>query len=204
MHVTGEQTRFVTERYWELQGLRSVLVGGAFVAAFGLALLLGGPEPSEFAETLAFAAAMVAILPGMFWLDRYYANVFGQIKPSRSARRAGLFVLPGVLLASMFVERVLELRPRTLFFASMAAFELWIAFRDWPRRPHYIGGAAAAALVSALQFRGPANSTDMQLAGFFVMGAAMVITGMRDHQLLEATFHRNRPGDLQREHADTV
>ncbi len=204
MDVPGEQTRFVTERYWELQGLRAVLIGGAYVAVFGLTFVVAGPAPSDVAEVLAFAAVFAIILPGMLRLDRYYANTFGTIEPSKAIRRTAVFIVPGTLFLTMFVERAFDLRQMTLFFAAWAVFELWIVFRDWPRRCHHLLGSVVAAFAAALQLIGPENMTGLPIAAFFVIGAAMVVTGMLDHQLLAATFHGARPCNPPGEHADTV
>jgi len=204
MNDLGEQIRFVTERYWELQGLRSVLIGGAFVAVFGLTLVVAGATPSDVAEALAFAAVFVIIVSGMFRLDRYYAKTFGAIEPSKATRRKGVLIVPGTLLSTMIVERALDLRQMTLFFAACGVFALWIVFRDWPRRRHHLIGSVAATLAAALQLTGTVDRTGLPIAAFFVIGAAMVVTGMLDHQLLAATLHGARPCNTPGEHADTV
>lgn len=202
--LPAEQTRFVTERYWELQGLRSVLVGGAYVAVFGLTFVVAGPAPSDIAMVLALAAAFAIILPGMLWLDRYYANTFGTIEPSKATRRKAILVVPGTLFLTMFVERALDLRQMTLFFAACAVFELWIVFRDWPQRPYHLLGSVAAMFAVALQLTGPVDRTGLPIAAFFVVGAAIVVTGMLDHKLLAATLHGARPCNPPGAHADTV
>src|SRR5688572_10839007 len=77
--------RLVTERYRDLQGLRLVLIGVAFVATCGAYALAGAPWGSS-GLLIAIVTAFAIMAPGMLLLDRYYAQRFGRIVSSASQR----------------------------------------------------------------------------------------------------------------------
>lgn len=192
MHDRLRQAQFIATHYWELQGLRSVLVGGAFVAVFGPALLLAGATPSDVVAALSFGAFFLLVIPGMLWLDRYYARVFGQIQPSASTRRWATWGVPGVCIAVLAAELAFGVPRLGLLFLSWAAYHLWIVWRDWPQRRYHVVAAAAAALAAVVQLTGPSGENPKLMSGFFVVGAVMVVTGVRDHQLLAASLRPHR------------
>lgn len=186
--------KLVTERYWELQGLRHVLVAVVFVVVFG-GLLLTGPEPASDTLPIAVGSAILLIALGMLWLDRYYARVFGQIQPSVAARRFSVWIVPGTLLVLLWLHPVVGAPPYSLYFLGWAAFSAWIAWRDWPIRRHRLLDTAAGLGAGLIQW--PASAAGQSDAGFLwglvLMAVAAAMSGVRDHGLLEETL-RPRPG----------
>lgn len=187
-----ERIRLVSERYWELQGLRHVLVGIVFSVVFGVVLLSGGPTPDwGFAGTVALAIGLIAA--GMLWLDRYYERTLGRLRPTAASRRFGTFVVPVTLFALLWLHPLVGAPPFSLYFAGWAAFGLWITWRDWPFRAHHLVDTVAGTLAAALQWRGAGTPDERFLMGLVVIGVGAIVSGSLDHRLL--TGFRPAAGD---------
>lgn len=184
-HADLRAVRLISERYWELQGLRTVLVGGLFAACAGLALLTGAADSLDHAAAFGvwMLAAFVLLLPGMWMLDRYYARTFGRMRPPHHARRFGT-----VVFIASIVGQALGLG-MVLFFLAFAALELWIALRDWPFRRHMLMGALTALAASGLLWgSGAPDGIEPTLWAFLLFGTGMVPVGILDHWLLSSVL----------------
>jgi hypothetical protein len=189
-----QRLRLATERYWEMQGLRQALVGIVFAVVFGGLLLSGlDPVPGRIGAAVALGA-LAAIVAGMLWLDRYYARVFGRLQPTRAARRFAVWIVPGTLIALMWLHPLVGAPPYSLYFLGWAVFAGWIAWRDWPLRAHHLLDAAAGLVAGVVQWQAAAVShpTTGFLWGLVLIGTAGAVTGLRDHRLLQDIL---RPSD---------
>jgi hypothetical protein len=184
----------VAERYWELQGLRGALVGTGLMLGAGAAILLPTFSPGVDAEIwslpLAAGLAFLVILPGMLWLDRFYARTFGRLKPSAKARRFGLLIVPALLIPGMVAGPHFGSRGYVAFFIGWAVVGLWITTRDWPFRTHHLLDVVAGIFGALVLWKLSAEQPESLglLWGFLVIGTAATITGLLDHQLLARTL----------------
>ena len=175
--------RLVSARYRDLQGLRYVCVGMALALTFGgtLALPFVPPGPLWLTQAAMFLALVV---PGHFWLDRYYAATFGRQVPARDHHgvRAGLLVF-----AAMFViDAALRTGPLAASALIAGVYSLWIAVRDWPFRPHHVSAAVVAAVGVALHLSpfGAASPSQATAATMGLLGVTWILIGFLDHRLL--------------------
>lgn len=186
----------VTERYWELQGLRSVLVGAAYLcgALVATGLAPGGWPFSDPAVT-AFLVMFAIVIPGMLYLDRYYASAFGRVMPTREGRRFGTLVMPGLSVLAVTASPIIGAPAGGLFFLAWATFGLWITIRDWPFRGHHLLDVLAGVLAAVVAWQtGDAASAMLPMVnGLAVIGVAAIVTGYLDHSLLTAAAGRSHP-----------
>lgn len=186
-----DRIRLVTERYAELQGLRHVLIGCVFSVLFGGLLLVRGQRPGDLTLMLSLVLAFALIVPGMLWLDRYYERSFGRLSP-RAGTHARTLV-PATLVALLGLHSLVGAPRFSVYFLGWAAFALWITWRDSPFRTYWLLHVAAGLLGTVVQWR--SGGTDEGYAlGIAAIGAASVLTGFRDHQLLAATL---RPDSIR-------
>lgn len=197
----------VAERYWELQGLREVLVGTGWVLGAGGTILLGTVFPQLFADPapdermlMVLALALLLIAPGMMVLDRFYARRFGRMKPTAAARRFGLLVVPLLLIPGMVMAPYFGAGAYVAFFIGWAVVGAWIAIRDWPLRTYHLLDVAAGVPAAVVLWKVSAERADEWgiVWGFLVIGTAAVVTGFRDHQLLATTL-RGGGSDMRRD-----
>jgi hypothetical protein len=189
-HDRLRRIRLVSHRYYELQGLRGALVGTAFTLSMGWYLVATGWKEGVIHPGFALALAFAIMIPGMLWLDRYYATTFGRVKPDAAVQRLGTVVIPiGAGVATIVDNWVLNSSGAGLFLA-LGAFWLWVAIRDWPLRGYILVEVIAAFVAGAVQLTGAARQApDSALAaGFLLIGVAEVMTGFADHRLLTRFF----------------
>lgn len=201
--------QLVTERFWELQGLRSALLGSVILVGLAVYVLLSllTDLAGGVSGIIGLVSALLILLPGMVWLDRYYATAFGRLKPSLAGRRFGMYIVPGVLISAYFIEKVLRLPVFTLYFAGWGVIGLWVTIRDWPLRKHYLVEAAAAVISAALQWKTVPHE-DLAFPdplALLVFGLGLALTGFMDHRLLASTMHdRTAPDGAVIQHGDTI
>jgi hypothetical protein len=201
--------RLVTERFWELQGLRSALLGSVILVGLAVYVVLASLTDlaGGVSGTMGLVAALLILFPGMVWLDRYYATAFGRLKPSPAGRRFGMYVVPGVLLSAYLIEKVWRLPVFTLYFAAWGVIGLWVTIRDWPLRKHYLLEMAAAVVSAALQWKAVPHQ-DMAFPdplALLVFGLGLALTGFMDHRLLASTMHdHTASGGAVIQHGDTI
>ena len=92
--------RLVTERYRELQGLRTALFGASLILVFG-AVLSMAPRGNLWVMPLAVAALLALAIPGDRVLSRYYSSRFGRLVPQPGRTSGLMFVLIVVVLSVM-------------------------------------------------------------------------------------------------------
>lgn len=198
MHHDVKKTQLVTERYWELQGLRAALVGTGYVVGAGAAILLPvvspGVDQEIWSMPLAVGLAFLLIIPGMAWLNRFYERTFGRLRPTARARRFSLIIVPALLIPGMVATPHFGPRGYVAFFIGWAVVGIWIAIRDRPFRNHHLLDVLAGLLAAAVLWRVSAEEPEwLGLAwGFLVLGVGAIVTGFRDHQLLAATLRGGR------------
>jgi hypothetical protein len=71
-----ERVQFLSSRFLLLQGLRVAFAGGTIAIVFGCYMMATPPTPSG--GMAAIVVALVAMMPGQWWLHRYYARTFGR------------------------------------------------------------------------------------------------------------------------------
>lgn len=196
MHHDVKKAQLVTERYWELQGLRGALIGTGYVLGASAAILLPAVSPGVGTDEeiwslpVALGLAFLVIIPGMAWLDRFYERTFGRLKPTKRARRFGLIIVPALLMPGMVAAPHFGQRGYVSFFIGWTVVGIWIAIRDWPFRTHHLLDVVAGILGAVVVWRVSAEEPEGLglLWGLFVIGTAAIVTGFRDHQLLAATL----------------
>jgi hypothetical protein len=184
-----QRIRLVAERYHELQGLRLVLVGCAFVVAFGAYALAGAPH-GDWGFVGVLLAAFAGIGPGMWLLNRYYAQNFGRV--ARPQHSGVTWTIAGVAAASAVVNQVFDTSPGFTGLLVAPPFALWIGIRDWPLRAHHLAAGLVTAAAMALALTAPAADRDVAEAwAFAVFGAAYIPVGFLDHRILRDSCRRS-------------
>ncbi len=179
--------RLVTERYRELQGLRTALFGASLILVFG-AVLSMAPRGNSWVIPLAVAALLALAIPGDRVLSRYYNSRFGRLVPERGRTSGLMFVLIVVVLSVM--NNAFDVGLLTAALPIVAGSSLWIVLRDWPIRAHYLLGTLGASAALGPQFMTPPLERSVADAlGMVVLGATYVPIGLLDHWILVRTLH---------------
>ena len=184
--------RLVTERYREMQGLRLVLGGVAFVSTCGAYTLAGAPWGSS-GLLIALVTAFAIMTPGMLLLDRYYTQRFGSIVSSAS-QRATFWRPAAVAVALSVANQGLGLSPLAGALPIAGALTLWITIRDWPLRGHHLIAACTTVVATWIATMAPGG--DRQVAeglAFAVFGAGYIPVGLLDHWMLVRTLRGSFP-----------
>ena len=177
--------RLVTERYYELQGLRYVLVGASYLVGMGTALMASGWDLAGTDTFIAFGLTFAVLIPGMWGLDRYYETTFGRIKPAAASQRL-TWIIPLTFTAATLFDLIVLRSSQAGIFLALGGLSLWVTVRDWPLRRHHLVVAVSGFFTAAMQLTDVARrSPDTALAaGFMLVGVAAVLTGFADHRLL--------------------
>lgn len=192
-HERLARIRLVTQRYNELQGLRYVLVGASYIVGMGGALIASRWNLATRDLVIAFGLAFAVLIPGMWWIDRYYETRFGRLKP---AAATGLtWVIPVTFTGATLFDLMFFRSAYAGIFLGLGCLSLWIAIRDWPLRRHHLVFAAAGFFVAAMQLTEVAlRAPDTALAaGFLLIGVFAVLTGFADHRFLVTSFALRAP-----------
>src|SRR5688572_9809563 len=144
--------RLVTERYRELQGLRTALFGASLILVFG-AVLSMAPRGNSWVIPLAVAALLALAIPGDRVLSRYYSSRFGRLVPERGSTSGLMFVLIFVVLSVM--NNAFDVGLLTAALPIVAGSSLWIVLRDWPIRAHHLLGVLGVSIALAPHFMAP-------------------------------------------------
>jgi hypothetical protein len=173
--------RLVAKQFDELQGLRHALIGGAFAFAMGGSLIANGWTADDTSLVVSIIVVFTIVVPGMLWLDAYYASTFGRVAPPSGTER---WFVPAVVV--VLVSLVVFGPSGGGFFLFLGTRSLWIAIRDWPLRGHHFVSAAAGVVAASVQWteRGQQAPDSAMAAGFLLFGVASVVTGCADHRLL--------------------
>jgi hypothetical protein len=200
---------FVTQRFSELQGLRTVVDAvPALIFAAGLHW-----AQSNYHLIILFAALAAYFAARATWirsrLDAYYSRrlgrvdpsvpnldatlLFGQFRPLGWSDRSGpnsegIFLFyQGLITAPMCRDIHLPGFVQILVIASMLGFQpIWILIRDWPYRAHWL---LPLGVGVAFAFRLAAVASAREVDAWQVLvclcgGVALAIAGVFDHALL--------------------
>jgi hypothetical protein len=181
-----ERIRLLSARFHELQGLRVALAGAAITLGVG-AYLFAAPEPTNNGALAALVVSFIPVLPGVRWLNRYYAATFGrQVFNPKPLLRPALFLLGYAMIGTVLNATIPAVPAGAPTIAVVAIVSLWVALRDWPWRAYYLIVPAALALAFfATPSGGGALASDLRLVAIFLaLGLAMVAIGLLDHLLL--------------------
>jgi hypothetical protein len=197
---------FVSERFFELQGLGPALLGGALLFDAWLSHALGAAHRTFDSFQVGLFAMIVAgqAAPSLL---KAYRRTFGDIVATRAQRvRASLPALL-IYVGSMADMSAAMDHPRggpSVAAVMMAAAAGWIVVRDWRWRAHYLAALAAgltgaivtAAVAPAPDRFGldPARSEAFLLA-YALMGLGLVFSGLLDHRLLWSSLQPARQDD---------
>jgi hypothetical protein len=187
---------FVTRRFHQLQGLRTMVFAVACVGAFWLQpyireLRYAGPTEAFIGLLVSFAPFGAALC--VPYVDRYYGRRFGTITATAldRARDIGLPLL--VLLAGLWTD--LRHGGQNVPSATLVAgtiLALHIAVRDWPWRKPYFFVATACGLGAWLTAVVPSMraETMQEFARISVswLLATYAIAAYFDHRLLVTTM----------------
>lgn len=179
------QVRFVTGRFEELKGLRSVLVGCVWSLVFGLSLALDTPSfesPWFLVSLVAATAAPIGV--GLHRIDGYYLARFGRVQ--QQTQWSARLVIVSSVATAVGLQAGLGLVP---FFVWHAARSLWVALRDAPYSAHHVLGTIAGATASVLALSGGVPGSDRAaVIGLVVLGLGLIPVGLLDHRLLCRTL----------------
>lgn len=206
---------FVTQRFHELQGLRTVADAvPPLIFAAGLHWAQSNRNVIILLCALAayFAARATWIRSG---IDAYYSRrlgrvdrsapnldgtlLFSQSRPLGWVDRSGstfdglLVFYQGLILAPMC--RDLPLSVQVPLIAAMLGFQpTWILIRDWPYRTHWLL-PLGVAVAFALRLGAVATSQEVlawQVQVCLAGGVALAIAGVFDHALLLRSLHNGQ------------
>ena len=179
-----ERIRLLSSRFHELQGLRVALAGIAIVIAVGV-YVIAAPVPTNNGALIALGGAFVLLLPGIWWLNRYYAATFGR-QVWRPGRFTWLFLPVYFVIASWLNAAIPSIPAGGPTVATVVIVSVWVAIRDWPWRAYYlIAPVAVATAFSVTASGGGVIDASLTLAVLFLsVGTAFVPIGMLDHMLL--------------------
>lgn len=140
---------------------------------------------------IALAVTFVAMLPGLWLVDRYYAATFSRIV-GRPSPIAAWWLLGAVAVSAIVPGGPLGPGQMAVPFLIGAAAAFWIAVRDWPLRAHHLLGCAAVAFGAAIQLMSLQSDSlpRAQAIAFFALGVAYVPVGLLDHRLLTSVMRK--------------
>jgi len=198
--------RFVTGRYRDLQGLRTVLDGAILASVW---TILRWAPPDQRPGTFFCAALLWASLSmwGGGRVRRYYAGRFGRATPAGGDRFdesvSGIAHAPyQLLVASTAISLGGQFE---LLLPILTATTAWQVWRDRPYRTHWLVPVAVGAAFSLAFFelRTAAQFREWQWWLMVAGGVSLMIAGVMDHRLLMTTMPAAGAAKNV-EHADTI
>src|SRR5688572_28855017 len=96
--------RFLSRRFNELKGLRVAFTGLCIAVGLGtyLAVVAG---PTDNGALVALVVSFVPVVPGMWWLDRYYTATFGRQVSAPAPKWPALAMVPVFLFMAYLNAR---------------------------------------------------------------------------------------------------
>jgi hypothetical protein len=178
--------RLLSARFRELQGLRIALVGACMALVVGTFLVVAA-VPTDAGAMVALLVSFVPAIPGVRWLNRYYATTFGRQEATRPAGKWPLLLALGYFVVGAWLNATFPaIPPGGPTVATVACLSVWVAIRDWPWRVYYLIAPAAIGIAFAASASGVgAFEPGVTLATIFLaLGASMVAIGLLDHSVL--------------------
>jgi len=207
--------RFVTSRFFELQGLRQLVVVPCCLMAFWSRPFIDSlhDRPAAF----AVAGFVFSVLPWLLVLaarpvlNRYYGARFGSVAtgPLWSPDMIGWTVL---LVGGFAIDMSTfgAAKPSALLVAG-SLIAVHVVWRDWPWRVYHLGAAIICAAAAGLTAASPAFRVDnldaMLRIPFSIFMCAHGVSAWLDHRLLLRTLppHPEASAEvLSPNHADPV
>lgn len=198
--------RFVTTRYRDLQGLRTVLHGACIVSVW--AILRWAP-PDRRPGTFFVAALLWASLSmwGGARVRRYYAGRFGRATPPGGDRFDDtVYALAHEPYIMLLVSTAISLGGQfALLLPVLTVTTAWKVWRDWPYRTHWLVPVVVGAAFSLafFQLRTAAQFRDWQWQLMVTGSLSLMIAGALDHRLLMTTMPAADAAESA-EHADPI
>lgn len=180
-----DRIRLLSARFKEPQGFRVALTGACIAIVMG-GYLIGTPAPTGNGAMVAVLVSFVPVIPGLWWLSRYYAMNFGRQAWS-PPRHWLLFLIGYQVVGWSFNTWIPSIPAGGPTLATVALASLWVAIRDWPWRAYYLGVtlAVAVAFTATSSGAGLIQNPDLTLGVLFLtVGVSMVPVGLLDHLLL--------------------
>ena len=183
--------RFVTTRYRDLQGLRTVL-DGVTMASFWTILRWA---PADRSPVTFFVASLLWAGLSMWGgarVRRYYAGRFGRATPAGGDRfDESVHALAHDPYRVMLASTAISLGGQfALLLPVLTATTAWKVWRDRPYRSHWLVPVAVGAGFSLAFFelRTAAQFRDWQSWLMVTGGMSLMIAGAMDHRLLMTTM----------------
>ena len=187
----------MTRRFHELQGLQQVVFGASLIVGAVVAHTMPAGYPGLMVQAWNFPSLSFAL--AAVFLERMYRQTFGHaVGTSRQQFLAGAPILL-MMLGGMIDMFVPIGRPApSLAALALTSCSIWILFRDWRWRIHYVVAATAgilAALITASapplrEYWAPIDParTAAYLLSCSILGLGMVCAGLLDHHLLASSL----------------
>ena len=204
---------FVTRRFGDLQGIRTVVYGAALLVGISIHSLF----PRDYPDPLLSIALFASLLGGAarVTLDRYYGRTFGNLAAQRTWRNpqpgTQFALVPNVVLSGLMLDILLaaSLDVRIgLGGVALLAVSLRVVLQDWPHRPHYVIGAVAGVGAVIVVTLAPPRATsglslDPATGQYFALacgliGLALAVIGLLDHRQLVLAMSRASSGEADR------
>ena len=180
--------RFVAARYRSLQGFRTV-ADGIFLLLMPLVIRFdghGGGKPAEVVGSTILFVAAVSLVQDL--VAARYNRRFGRAGRTPTGDRTVVFAFfvayaIGVIAAQLTDAPWLRAAIATV---ALGAGPLWIVYRDWPHRAHWLLPLAAAIAGGALfaGVEGVPAIADWSVFVWRAGGLALIAAGLLDHALL--------------------
>jgi hypothetical protein len=180
-----ERVRLLSRRFRELHGLYVVLVGASLAVVMG-GYLVATPTPTNDGALIALGVSVMPMIPGVWWLKRYYTSTFGRQVSKPPDARPFLFLIVYVLISFSLNAVIPEIPAGAPTAAIVVLVSALVAIRDWPWRAYYLAAPAAVVIAFAATASGGGflepNLTLVTI--FLALGAALIPIGLLDHWLL--------------------
>lgn len=173
---------FVSRRFAEMQGLRTVSLGALLMVVVIATSLLPEDFRDPFAQLLS--PLVVWFCLSFTFLERYYNRTFGRVPLIPTHRFARLYAVPEASLGGWSDDsppghplvRPTSIGPLVLAGAlvieaskgaahagglsitatALAAYSLWVLLHDWSFRPYYLLGLVSGVIGMAVTWATPA------------------------------------------------
>ena len=181
-----DRIRFLSRRFNELKGLRVAFTGLCIVVGLG-SYFAATAGPSDNGAMIALLVSFAPVVPGVWWLDRYYDSTFGRQVSAPAPKWRLLAMIPLFLGFVAYLNyRFPSIPPGGPTLAVVAVASALVAIRDWPWRGYYLVATAAVAVSFAASPSGAGVLGPITTLGlmFLAVGASMVPIGVLDHFLL--------------------
>ena len=215
--LNAERLRYVTEHFYQLQGLTLVGLGGALLVPEGFLDILPLRGWLRALTVLVLAAAFIATLR---YLPKYYRCRFGWIEPRSMTNRQFVFLLLGLLALLFFgrpighhadsiiadIQFMIPAHPVTFSPAALWLFLLCVSFRknlcqeELYRMYFMASGALGWALVALYPIWNPdaMHPALWRLLNAGWLGVSLIALGLYDH----LTLVRLMPERIENPEAD--